>query len=72
MLLITTWNRTPVYSDRIDKMTLLDQEMIDSKYLFDSMNKIVPTLDAMNAYILGMFAAKMIEYGIYEKEQNRD
>ncbi len=53
----------------------------DSKDFFDSMNKIVPTLDTMDAYVLGMFVAKMIEYGIlrtckydqnYEKEQNRD
>ncbi len=71
----------PAYSDRMDKMVFLAQEMIDSKDFFDSMNKIVPTLDAMDAYILGMFTAKMVEYGIlrihkydqnYEKEQNRD
>lgn len=52
----------PGYSDRIDKMILVAEEIIDSKDPFEPINKIVPTLDAIDAYILGMITGEIIKY----------
>ena len=51
------------YSGRIDKMVPIAQKIADSKDPIDSMNEIVPTLDAMDAYVLGMIIADMIRDG---------
>lgn len=56
-------NRYPNYSERIDRMTSAAQEITDSKDHFESMNRIVPTLDATGAYVLGMITGEMIMDG---------
>lgn len=50
----------PRYSDRIDKMILVAKEIVISDDPFESMNKIVPTLCAMDAYVLGMIIGEVI------------
>ena len=53
----------PNYSDIIDRMALVAKEIADSKGPLDSMNTIVPTLDAIDAYVLGMITGEMITDG---------
>lgn len=58
----------PNYSERIDRMTLVAMEIADSKYPLDSMNTVIPTLDAQDAYVLGMITGEMIRNGILRLE----
>lgn len=53
----------PNYSDRVDRMILLAKEIVDSKDPFEPINEIVPTLDAIDAWILGLITAEMIKDG---------
>lgn len=51
----------PGYSNRIDKMIIVAKEIVDSNTPFESMNKIVPALDAVDAYVLGMIIGEIIK-----------
>jgi hypothetical protein len=53
----------PIYSDRIDRMALVAEEIADSKNPLELMNEIVPMLDVMDAYVLGMINGEMIRNG---------
>lgn len=53
----------PNYANIIDRMSLVAQEIVNSKDYLDSMNKIVPTLDAMDAYVLGMIIGEFVKDG---------
>lgn len=59
----------PNYSDIIDRMTLVAKEIADSKKPLDSMNTIIPTLDAIDAYVLGMITGEMIKDGSLHIEE---
>jgi hypothetical protein len=58
----------PNYSDRIDRMYLIAKEIADSNRSLDSMNAIIPTLDAIDAFVLGMITGEMIRDGILRIE----
>lgn len=53
----------PNYSERIDRMASVAEEIADSKNPLDSMNEIVPMLDAIDAYVLGMINGEMVKNG---------
>ena len=55
----------PKFSDIIDRMTIIAQEIVDSKDPFELMNVILPKLDAMDAFALGMIHAEMMRDGIW-------
>ena len=62
--IITKLKRSyPNYSDRIDRMSFLAEEIADSNEPLDSMNVTIPTLDAIDAYVLGMITGEMIRDG---------
>lgn len=54
----------PQYIDRINAALPLADEIIGSKDPFKMMNDIVPELDAMDAYVLGMIIGQFIKSGI--------
>lgn len=54
----------PNYSDRIDKMTPIAKEIMNSKDYAKSMSAVVPTLDAMDAYVLGMMVGEFVKNGM--------
>jgi hypothetical protein len=56
-------NSYPIYADIIDRMIPVAQEIIDSEYQFEYMNMILPTLDAMDAYVLGIMSTEMMRCG---------
>ncbi len=62
----------PNYSERIDRMSLVAQEIVDSRDHFESMNKIVPTLDAMDAYVLGLIIGETIKDGVIHIERYKN
>lgn len=49
--------------DRIGRMMLAAKEIVGSKDPFETMNEIVPTLDAMDAWILGIITGELIARG---------
>lgn len=53
----------PKYIDRINAALPLADEVICSKDPFETMNDIVPELDAMDAYVLGMIMGQLIKSG---------
>lgn len=53
----------PNYSDRIDRMASMAEEIAYSKDQIESMNEIVQKLDVMDAYVLGMITGEMIKDG---------
>ena len=56
-------NSLPGFSERVDRMSLLAQEIADSKEPCYSLNMVVPTLDAVDAYVLGaIMAERMISH----------
>lgn len=55
----------PKFSDIIDRMILIAQEIADSKDPFELMNVTVPKLDAMDAFALGMIHAEMMRDGLW-------
>ncbi len=58
----------PNYSDRIDRMSLIAEEIADSNEPLDSMNATIPTLDAIDAFVLGMITGEMIRDGMLRIE----
>lgn len=64
----------PNNSDRIERMMLAAKEIVGSKDPLETMNKIVPTLDAMDAWILGIITGELIVRGYmpgFENFKNR-
>jgi hypothetical protein len=53
----------PNYSDSIDRMSLVAKEIADSKDPIGCMNKVIPKLDAEDAYVLGMINGEMMKDG---------
>jgi hypothetical protein len=53
----------PNYSDNIDRMWLVAKEIAESKDPIESMNEVIPKLDAEDAYVLGMINGEMIKDG---------
>lgn len=51
------------YSDNIDRMWLVAKEIAESKDPIESMNEVIPKLDAIDAYVLGMIHGEMIKDG---------
>ncbi len=53
----------PEFSERVDRMSLMAQEIADSKEPCDILNMVVPTLDAVDAYVLGaIMGERMISH----------
>jgi len=51
-------NSMPGFSERVDRMSLMAQEIADSKEPSEYLNVVVPTLDAVDAYVLGAIMAE--------------
>jgi hypothetical protein len=51
----------PNYSDNIDRMWLVAEEIAESKDPIESINEIVSKLNAIDAYVLGMINGEMIK-----------
>lgn len=68
-------NSMPGFSERVDIMSLVAQEIADSKEPCESLNTTVPTLDAIDAYVLGaIMAERMISHidtFIYSQKCNK-
>jgi hypothetical protein len=53
----------PNYSDNIDRMWLVAEEIAESKDPIEPMNEIVNKLDAIDAYVLGMIVGEFVKDG---------
>ena len=50
----------PNFSDRIDRMTYVANEIVGSKDTMESINNIMKNLDEVDALVLGMITGEMI------------
>jgi hypothetical protein len=51
------------YSDNIDRMWLVAKEIAGSKDAIESMNEVIPKLNATDAYVLGAIHGEMMKDG---------